>query len=105
MDIRFEASDEAFHQEVRAFLAGALPDELRYKVENGIELGREDVIGWHRILYEQGWVAPNWPQEHGGPGWSLTRKYIFDGNCPGSRCPSGWIGRTGRFCRFDGLNA
>ena len=26
-------------------------------------------------------------------------------NCPGSRCPSGWIGRTGRFCRFDGLNA
>ncbi len=51
MDIRFEASDEAFHQEVRAFLAGALPGELRYKVENGIELGREDVIGWHRILY------------------------------------------------------
>ena len=27
------------------------------------------------------------------------------GNCPGSRWPSGWIGRTGRFCRFDGLNA
>ena len=26
-------------------------------------------------------------------------------NCPGSRRPSGWIGRTGRFCRFDGLNA
>ena len=23
-------------------------------------------------------------------------------NCPGSRWPSGWIGRTGRFCRFDG---
>ena len=29
----------------------------------------------------------------------------LNGNCPGSRWPSGWIGRTGRFCRFDGLNA
>ena len=30
---------------------------------------------------------------------------VFHRNCPGSRWPSGWIGRTGRFCRFDGLNA
>ena len=78
MDIRFEESDDAFRREVRAFLARALPEELRYKVENGIELKREDVIGWHRILHARGWVAPNWPEEYGGPGWTLTQKYIFD---------------------------
>ncbi len=78
MDIRFEESDDAFRREVRAFLARALPEALRYKVENGIELKREDVIGWHRILHARGWVPPNWPEEHGGPGWTLTQKYIFD---------------------------
>src|SRR5690606_8755139 len=33
---------------------------------------------WHKTLYEKGWVAPNWPKEHGGPGWSVTQKYIYD---------------------------
>jgi alkylation response protein AidB-like acyl-CoA dehydrogenase len=78
MDISFSAADDAFRREVRAFLAEAIPPELRYKVENGIEMQRDDVVGWHKILYRQGWVAPNWPREHGGPGWTLTQKYIFD---------------------------
>ena len=33
---------------------------------------------WHRTLHEKGWVAPNWPTEYGGPGWSITQKYIYD---------------------------
>ncbi|MBL6953457.1 MAG: acyl-CoA dehydrogenase family protein [Alphaproteobacteria bacterium] len=78
MDMTFSADDAAFRTEVRRFLAEAIPAELKYKVENGIEMQREDVVGWHKILYERGWVAPNWPQAHGGPGWSLTQKYIFD---------------------------
>ena len=78
MNLDFAPDDAAFRQEVRRFLREATPRELNYKVENGIELQRADVLGWHRILYERGWVAPNWPREHGGPGWSLTQKYIFD---------------------------
>ena len=78
MDMSFSIEDLAFRDEARAFLAAATPPELKYKVENGIQMKREDVIGWHKILYEKGWVAPNWPPEHGGPGWSLTQKYIFD---------------------------
>ena len=81
MDIRFSPEDEAFRGEVREFLETELPEDLRHKVENGIELKRDDLIGWHRILYRRGWVAPNWPKEHGGPGWTLTRKYIFDEEC------------------------
>ncbi len=78
MDAAFTAEDEIFRDEVRTFLRDATPADLKYKVENGIEMQRDDVIGWHKILYNKGWVAPNWPKEYGGPGWTLTQKYIFD---------------------------
>ena len=78
MDAAFAPEDEKFRQEVRTFLLEATPNALKYKVENGIEMQREDVVGWHKILHKQGWGAPNWPKEYGGPGWSLTQKYIFD---------------------------
>jgi alkylation response protein AidB-like acyl-CoA dehydrogenase len=29
-----------------------------------------------RTLSGKGWIAPNWPKEEGGPGWSATQKYI-----------------------------
>src|SRR3546814_8265202 len=33
---------------------------------------------WHRTLHAQGWIAPNWPKEYGGPGWTVTQKYVYD---------------------------
>ncbi len=78
MDLSYRAEDLVFRDELRTYLRDATPPELKYKVENGIEMKRDDVMGWHRILYEKGWVAPNWPKEFGGPGWTLTQKYIFD---------------------------
>jgi alkylation response protein AidB-like acyl-CoA dehydrogenase len=78
MDVTFSPEDDEFRQEVRTFLRDATPPELKYKVDNNISMKREDVLAWHRILYKKGWVAPNWPQEHGGTGWTLNQKYIFD---------------------------
>jgi alkylation response protein AidB-like acyl-CoA dehydrogenase len=78
MDARLSADDERFRGKVRTFLRDATPPALKYKVENGVEMQREDVLDWHRILYKQGWIAPNWPAAHGGPGWTLNQKYIFD---------------------------
>ncbi|MBT7755781.1 MAG: pimeloyl-CoA dehydrogenase large subunit, partial [Rhodospirillaceae bacterium] len=45
MDMTFSADDAAFRVEVRRFLAEATPLELKYKVENGIEMQRQDVVG------------------------------------------------------------
>lgn len=59
MDVEFSEKDEAFRRHVRAFLAEALPSGLRRKVENGIELQRDDIMSWHRILHAKGWAAPN----------------------------------------------
>ncbi len=78
MNLRFSASDLAFREQVRAFFREHLPDDIRLKTLNSEALARNDIMRWHSILHKRGWVAPNWPKEYGGPGWSVTQKYIFD---------------------------
>jgi alkylation response protein AidB-like acyl-CoA dehydrogenase len=77
MDMEFTAEDLAFRDEVRAFIAENYPQELRGKQDEGDELGKEDFLAWHRILHKKGWVAPAWPVEYGGTGWSPTQRYIW----------------------------
>lgn len=78
MDFQFSDDDKAFRGRVRTFFRDHLPDDLKSKTANAQALTRDDIMRWHRILHAQGWVAPNWPAEYGGPGWSVTEKYIFD---------------------------
>ena len=33
-------------------------------------------------------MAPNWPKEYGGTGWSVTQRYIFDEECGAASAPS-----------------
>ncbi|MFN7174008.1 MAG: acyl-CoA dehydrogenase family protein [Thermaurantiacus tibetensis] len=77
MDLAFSPAERAFQEEVRAFIAENYPAELRGKQEEGEELAKEDYLKWHRILHAKGWVAPAWPKEYGGPGWTATQRYIF----------------------------
>jgi alkylation response protein AidB-like acyl-CoA dehydrogenase len=76
MDLQFSPEDIAFRDEVRAFIAENYPAELRGK--GGREdLSKEDYLAWHKILAKQGWVAPAWPKEYGGPGWNAVQRYIW----------------------------
>ena len=77
MDTSFSTEDIAFRDEVRAFFATEWNEDIIAGLANP-ETFRETMTAWHKKLYEKGWAAPNWPEEHGGPGWSNTRKYIFD---------------------------
>ena len=81
MDLTLSAEESAFRDEVRAFLASRLPADLRESVLQGRRIGREGTLRWHRILYEQGWVAPSWPVEFGGAGWTTVQQYIFEEEC------------------------
>ena len=76
MNLAFSEADLAFQQEVRDFLVQRLPVDIRDRCARGYIVGNEDLIRWQKILNEQGWMAPNWPVEYGGTGWSLTQKYI-----------------------------
>ncbi|MGI9333505.1 MAG: acyl-CoA dehydrogenase family protein [Gammaproteobacteria bacterium] len=78
MDLKFEPADEAFRQEVRAFAQAALPPAIKHKVEMGLSLTKDDYLTWQKILHAQGWIAPGWPVEHGGTGWTALQRYLFE---------------------------
>jgi alkylation response protein AidB-like acyl-CoA dehydrogenase len=77
-DLLTSAEDMAFRAEIRAFVADALDPETRATVKSGAPPTRDQVLGWHRALHAKGWVAPAWPVEHGGCGWSARRRLIAD---------------------------
>jgi alkylation response protein AidB-like acyl-CoA dehydrogenase len=77
MHIDFSPEDIAFREEVRTFIAENYPAELRGKQDEGDELEKEDFLSWHRVLAKKGWIAPAWPVEYGGTGWTPTQRFIF----------------------------
>ena len=77
MDLAFSPEEVAFRDEVRAFIAENYPAHLRGKQDEGEELGKQDMLAWHKILAKKGWAAPAWPTQYGGPGWTATQRYIF----------------------------
>jgi alkylation response protein AidB-like acyl-CoA dehydrogenase len=50
------------------------PQELRHR---STRVTPAEMKIWHRRLFERGWVAPDWPREHGGMGASLTQQIIL----------------------------
>ncbi len=80
MDIQFTAEDLAFRDEVRKFLNEEVSEDIRKAVAGG-HIDKDVMIQWQKILYEKGWVAPNWPVEYGGTGWNITQKFIFENEC------------------------
>jgi len=77
LELKLSDEDDAFREEVRAFIAGNLPPAIREKVETGRPLGKQDYVTWQKILYEKGWIAPGWPVEFGGTGWTPLQRHIF----------------------------
>ena len=81
MDLNYSKEELAFRDEVRGWLNANLPQDLRDKIARYEELGREDLLRWHKILAKKGWVAPAWPKEFGGTGWNVVQRYIFEEEC------------------------
>jgi alkylation response protein AidB-like acyl-CoA dehydrogenase len=81
--------DAAFVAEVRSWLAANLPDDIRERWLNGSALFTvpEDARRWQRILHTQGWAAPHWPTEYGGPGWDVRRQHLFEMTCAEAGAP------------------
>ena len=77
MDTSFSPEDIAFRDEVRAFFAEAYDDDLRARMDDQDNY-RTAMVDWQKRLFEKGWIAPNWPVEHGGTGWTHTQNFIFD---------------------------
>jgi alkylation response protein AidB-like acyl-CoA dehydrogenase len=78
MDLNYSPEEAAFREEVRGWLNAELPQDLKDKVANYAHLSRDDLLRWHKILANKGWVAPAWPAEWGGTGWNVVQRYIFE---------------------------
>ncbi len=78
MEFAFSAAEEQFRAEVRSFLTTNLPAELARSEARGFHLECKDIVAWQRALYEKGWVAPNWPAEFGGTGWTPLQRYLYE---------------------------
>ncbi len=66
--------DNAFRTHVGEWLDGHYPQDWRFPPRR---LGLQQTLPWHKELNEQGWVAPNWPEEYGGMGISAYQQIIF----------------------------
>ncbi len=80
MDLEFTAEDLKFRDEVRDFIKHNYPADTAAEVRqsrNG-HIGKEKQVAWQRKLFERGWIAPNWPKEYGGAGFTQAQKYIFE---------------------------
>ncbi|MEM5275953.1 acyl-CoA dehydrogenase [Cupriavidus taiwanensis] len=88
MDFQRDLDLEAFREEVRAFLRENLPGELSGRIRVGTRSPRPELTRWQRILNEKGWGAPYWAKEHGGTGWSVLQRLVFDEECTAVGAPS-----------------
>ncbi len=87
MDLNYAPEDLAFRDTVRSWLKDKLPADLQHKVLNHQRLKRDDYVRWHRIVHMQGWVAPNWPVEHGGTGWTRVQQHLWEEECAQAGTP------------------
>ena len=81
MDLAFTPEEQAFREEVRAWVKDNLPARISHKVHNALRLSRDDLQDWAKILGKKGWLASGWPKEFGGPGWNAVQKHLFEEEC------------------------
>jgi alkylation response protein AidB-like acyl-CoA dehydrogenase len=88
MNLHLSPADEAFREEVRAFLRATLPAEVVRRGRIGMHPPHDgDRSWWNRVLNERGWVAPAWPREWGGSGWTHLQQHIFEYECRQAHAP------------------
>lgn len=81
MDLAFTPEEQQFREEIRAWVRTNLPADISHKVHNALELTRDDMQRWAKILGKKGWLGFGWPKQFGGPGWNAVQKHLFEEEC------------------------
>jgi alkylation response protein AidB-like acyl-CoA dehydrogenase len=82
-----EGGYAAFRRELQDFAQGACPPEIRAVVAAGQKVTKREYQRWQQILHAKGWGAPSWPREHGGTGWDVKQRLIFEEVMAENDCP------------------
>ena len=87
MEFQFSPEDEAFRQEVRAFIQRELPSEWegggRYPDEDDWEL----TLQLRKKMADNGWLTMHWPLEYGGQDATPVRSAVFSEELTYHRTP------------------
>jgi alkylation response protein AidB-like acyl-CoA dehydrogenase len=83
MDLTLTTEEQAFRDEVRAWLEENHPGEMPAGDEAGFVFSRE----WQRKMHEAGWAGISWPKEYGGRGASLIEQAIFSEEMARTKAP------------------
>ncbi|MDM0054091.1 acyl-CoA dehydrogenase family protein [Variovorax fucosicus] len=78
MDLSFTPEEQKFREEIRAWVKENLPQDISNKVHNALDLTRDDLQRWAKILGKKGWLGYGWPAQFGGPGWTAVQKHLFE---------------------------
>ena len=81
MDLNFTPEEQAFREQIRAWVAKSLPAEISHKVHNSLRMTKQDMQAWARILGKEGWLGWGWPKQFGGPGWNSIQQHLFEEEC------------------------
>jgi alkylation response protein AidB-like acyl-CoA dehydrogenase len=84
VDLTLSPAEEAFRDELRAWLEAHNPGREPAGDEGGFEFRR----AWQRELNDAGWAGVSWPVEYGGRGATLVEQAIFNEETVRSRTPS-----------------
>jgi alkylation response protein AidB-like acyl-CoA dehydrogenase len=94
MDFRFSAEDEAFRQELRAWLEKNRPEQGSADNDDHTDFMQEGSkdqwqrrLNWHRKMHSGGWVGISWPKEYGGRGATLTQQLIYNEEMAAANTP------------------
>jgi len=74
MDLTLSPSEQAFRDELRAWLAANDPGEEPEGDEAGFDFRR----AWQRRLADAGWAGVAWPEAYGGRGATLVEQAIWN---------------------------
>ena len=86
MEFRFTPEEEAFREELQAFLRAEADDRWVDSVGEGFD-DWDHVLEMRRKLAEKGWLTMAWPEEYGGKNASHMMQVIFSEEMAYFRAP------------------
>ena len=76
--VRLSAKDQAFVDEVTAFVDETLDPDTRATVSAGGHPDKAQMKAWELALGARGWRVYTWSKEQGGPGFTPLQQFLFE---------------------------
>ncbi len=77
MDLRYSKEDEAFREEIRAWLEQEVPVHGPPPPADDWPARRQYDTAWQRKLFDAGYAGLAWPAEFGGRGLPITQQLVY----------------------------